>query len=144
VPLDFERNDLVAELAKNGYRSVDRTFFIWEGVTQYLTADGVRGVLESLRDAAPGSRLVFTYVRRDFIEGTNLYGSPTLYRNTRGGNPLWHFGLQSDEVSEFVADYGWRLIEQVGPGYFLHNYIQPANRDLAASELEWTAYVEKR
>jgi methyltransferase (TIGR00027 family) len=144
VPLDFERDDLMAELAKHGYRSVDRTFFVWEGVTQYLTADGVRGSLESLRDAAPGSRLVFTYVRRDFIEGANLYGSTTLYRSTRGRNPLWHFGLQSDEVSDFVADYGWRVIEQVGPDYFLRNYIRPANRDLAASELEWTAYAEKR
>ena len=53
------------------------------------------------------------------------------------------FGLNPDEVADFVAEYGWRLIEQAGPDYYLHNYIRPAGRDLAASELEWTAYAEK-
>ncbi len=47
----------------------------------------------------PGSRLVFTYVRRDFIDGTNRYGTRTLYRNVRQRHQLWHFGLQPDEVA---------------------------------------------
>ena len=71
VPLDFERDDLLTALAEQGYRTDYRAFFIWEGVTQYLTEDGVRRTLEGLRAAAPGSRLVFTYVRRDFIDGGN-------------------------------------------------------------------------
>ena len=47
VPLDFERDDLIGELAGNGYRADSRTFFIWEGVTQYLTEDAVRATLEA-------------------------------------------------------------------------------------------------
>jgi methyltransferase (TIGR00027 family) len=143
VPLDFERDDLATELADNGYRNGCRTFFIWEGVTQYLTADGVGGTFEFLRRCARGSRLVFTYVRRDFIDGTNLYGSRTLYRNTRGQPPLWHFGLNPDEVAQFISDYGWRLVEQAGPDYYLRHYIEPTGRKLSASQLEWTAYAEK-
>ncbi len=34
-------------------------------------------------------------------------------------------------------------VEQAGPDYFVRHYIEPALRDLAASELEWTAYVDK-
>ncbi len=143
VPLDFERDDLLTSLAEHGYRTDYRAFFICEGVTQYLTEDGVRRTLEGLRAAAPGSRLVFTYVRRDFIDGTNRYGTRTLYRNVRQRQQLWHFGLQPDEVAEFVAEYGWRLVEQAGPDELVERYVAPTGRKLAASQLEWSAYAEK-
>ena len=54
VPLDFERDDLIATLTGHGYRSDARTFFIWEGVTQYLTEDAVRSTLGALQAAADG------------------------------------------------------------------------------------------
>jgi methyltransferase (TIGR00027 family) len=143
VALDFERDDLLTSLAEHGYRTDYRAFFICEGVTQYLTEDGVRRTLEGLRAAAPGSRLVFTYVRRDFIEGGNRYGTRTLYRNVRQRHPLWQFGLEPDEVAGFIAEYGWRLVEQAGPDDIVRRYVQPAGRKLGASQLEWTAYAEK-
>jgi methyltransferase (TIGR00027 family) len=143
VPVDFERDDLATELAKHDYRTESRTFFIWEGVTQYLTEGAVRATFEYLRTAAPGSRLVFTYVRRDFIDGENLYGAESVYRKFRKRRQLWHFGLRPDEVSEFVAEYGWRLMQNAGPDYLVEHYIKPAGRDLTASQVEWSAYAEK-
>ncbi len=141
VALDFARDDVLTTLVEHGYRTASRTFFVWEGVTQYLSDAAVRSTLEGLRPAASGSRLVFTYVQRDFIDGTNLYGSPTLYR--RMVNKLWHFGLQPDEVADFLAEYGWRLIEQAGPEQFLQRYVEPTGRRLGASDLEWSVYAEK-
>jgi methyltransferase (TIGR00027 family) len=143
VPLDFERDDLIGALTGHGYRADSRTFFIWEGVTQYLTEDAVRATLGALRAAPAGSRLVFTYVRKDFIDGVNMYGATMLYRRFRQRQQVWRFGLDPDAVSEFVAEYGWRLVEQAGPDYFLRNYIQPTGRNLPASQLEWSAYAEK-
>jgi methyltransferase (TIGR00027 family) len=143
VALDFERDDLLTSLAEHGYRTDYRAFFICEGVTQYLTEDGVRRTLEGLRAAAPGSRLVFTYVRRDFIDGTNPYGTRTLYRRVRQRRQLWHFGMQPDEVAAFIADYGWRLVEQPGPDDLVRRYVAPTGRKLEASQLEWSAYAEK-
>ncbi len=143
VPVDFERDELAAELAKHGHRAEGRTFFIWEGVTQYLTEDAVRATFSYLQGAASGSRLVFTYVQRDFIDGTNLYGSKSAYRKFRGKRQIWHFGLYPDEVADFVAEYDWQLVEQAGPDYFVRHYIAPAGRNLTASNLEWSAYAEK-
>jgi methyltransferase (TIGR00027 family) len=143
IPVDFERDDLAAELTEAGHRPEDRTFFVWEGVTQYLSADAVHATFDYLQRAAPSSRLVFTYVRRDFIDGTNLYGARSAYRRFREKQQVWQFGLDTDEIAEFVAQYGWRLVEQAGPDYFLHHYVKPSGRDLAASQLEWTAYAEK-
>jgi methyltransferase (TIGR00027 family) len=113
VPLDFERDDVLTALAERGYRADYRTFFVWEAVTQYLTADAVHATLESLRPAASGSRLVFTYVRRDFIDGVNFYGAEQLYRRFRQRQQLWRFGLQPEEVAAFLAGHGWRLVEQL-------------------------------
>jgi methyltransferase (TIGR00027 family) len=143
VPLDFERDDLISALTGQGYRTDARTFFVWEGVTQYLTEDAVRATLGALQSAVPGSRLVFTYVRRDFIDGVNLYDAALLYKRFRQRQQVWRFGLDPDEVSTFIAEWGWRLVEQAGPDYYLRNYIEPTRRNLTASQLEWTAYAEK-
>ncbi|ABL05571.1 SAM-dependent methyltransferase [Mycobacterium ulcerans] len=143
VALDFEHDDLLTALAEHGYLTDFRVFFICEDVTQYLTEETVRRTLEGLRAAAPGSRLVFTYVRRDFIDGTNRYGTRTLYRSVRQRRQLWHFGLLPDEVPEFLAEYGWRLVEQAGPDELVQRYVEPAGRKLNASQIEWSAYAEK-
>ena len=144
VPLDFERDELVGALTGHGYRTDARTFFIWEGVTQYITEDAVRTTLSALRAAPTGSRLVFTYVRKDFIDGLNMYGAALLYKRFRQRRQVWKFGLDPDDVAAFVGEYGWRLVEQAGPDYYLENYIRPVGRDLIASDLEWTAYCVKR
>ncbi|NKZ09398.1 SAM-dependent methyltransferase [Mycolicibacterium septicum DSM 44393] len=144
VPVDFERDDLAAELARHGHLGTHRTFFVWEGVTQYLSADGVGSTFEFLRSAAPGSRLAFTYVRSDFIDGTNRYGAESLYRRFRVRSRLWQFGLDPEQVAAFVEPYGWQLTEQAGPDYLIEHYISPSGRNLTASQVEWTAFAEKR
>lgn len=143
VAVDFEHDDLIAVLAEHGYRRGARTFFVLEGVTQYLTPDAVRDTLKQLRTAAPASRLAMTYVCQDFIDGRNMYGNPWLYRRFRERSRLWKSGLDPDGVEELLHGYGWRLIEQVGPEYYLDRYVQPAGRALLVSGLERTAYAEK-
>lgn len=143
VALDFERDDLLTALAEHGYRTDYRVFFICEGVTQYLTERAVRRTLDGLRATAPGSRLVFTYVRRDFIDGSNRYGTRTLYRAVRQRRQLWHFGLLPEQVADFLAEYGWRLVEQAGPDELVQRYVEPTGRKLKASQIEWSAYAEK-
>lgn len=144
VPVDFERDDLAAELTRHGHLGTHRTFFVWEGVTQYLSADGVGSTFEFLRSAAPGSRLAFTYVRSDFIDGTNRYGAESLYRRFRVRSRLWQFGLDPERVAAFIEPYGWQLTEQAGPDYLIEHYISPSGRNLSASQVEWTAFAEKR
>ncbi|WP_082944930.1 SAM-dependent methyltransferase [Mycobacterium sp. 852013-50091_SCH5140682] len=144
VPVDFEHDDLAAELARHGHRTSDRTFFVWEGVTQYLTEGGVRATFDYLATAAPGSRLVFTYVRADFIDGTHRYGAESLYRRFCVRRKIWRFGLNPDDIAPFIEPYGWQLMEQAGPEYLIEHYVNPAGRELGASQVEWTAYAVRR
>lgn len=144
VAVDFERDDLLTALAEHDYRTEWRVLIICEGVTQYLTEQAVRTVLAGLRACARGSRLVFTYVRRDFIDGDSMYGSPTLYHTVRRRRPLWKFGLQPAQVREFLAPYGWSLQEQIGAEQIRQRYIAPTGRTLPASDLEWSVCAEMR
>ena len=143
VPLDFETEALMPALQAAGYRRDDRTFFIWEGVTQYLRPEAVRSTLDQLRDAAPGSRLVFTYIRQDFVDGTDLHGAEALYRRFRQRRQVWQSGLVREDVGDLLDESGWRLVEQAGPSYFRDTYIRPTGRTLSASPLEWTALAER-
>lgn len=143
VSVDFEHDDLMATLASYGYRADSPTFFVWEGVTQYLTTAAVEATFNQLRQAASGSRLDFTYVRRDFIEGRNLYGAASVYRRFRQRSQVWKFGMMPEDVDGFLAEYGWRLIDQAGPDELMDRYVRPAGRNLTASQLEWSAYAEK-
>jgi methyltransferase (TIGR00027 family) len=143
VSVDFERDDLISALESHGYRREQRTFFIWEGVTQYLSPEAVRATLRQLSDAAAGSRMIFTYVRQDFIDGTNLYGAEPVYRRFRQRAQVWKSGLVPEQVGELLAEYGWRLVEQAGPSYYRDTYIRPTGRKVAASAIEWTVFAER-
>lgn len=137
VTVDFERDNVMAALADNGFHDTGHSLFIWEGVTQYLTREALHATFEQLRAVAPGSRLIFTYVRQDFIDGTNLYGARSLYRRFRQRSEVWKSGFVPEQVEEIVAGYGWRLIEQAGPSYYRDTYIRPTGRKLTASPIEW-------
>ena len=69
MPIDFDCEGLDTVLAAHGYPAKERTFFVWEAVTQYLTGAGIGAAFDYLATAARGSCLAFTYVRKDFLEG---------------------------------------------------------------------------
>ncbi len=67
VATDFKQRDLESVMAAAGYRESARTFFLWEGVTSYLTEVAVDTTLRWCSRASPGSLLLFTYVHRDIL-----------------------------------------------------------------------------
>lgn len=143
VPVDFDREDLAAMLASHGHKAGEKTFFIWEAVTQYLREDGVRRTMDYLAKAQAGSRLVFTYVVKDFINGTCHYGLGPRSQAVRVKELTWHFGLEPGRVAEFLAEYAWREVEQMGKDEATAWYPSPAGRTLGVSEIERSVYAEK-
>jgi methyltransferase (TIGR00027 family) len=142
VPVDFEIDDAGAALAKSGFRIEMPAMFVWEGVTQYLTEAGVRKTLAFLSQAAAGSRLAFTYVLKDFIEGKQFYGAESIYkRSVEGG--VWHFGIAPEAVGELLREYGWAEREQAGRAEFAERYVAPAGRELPVFSIEPCVYAEK-
>ena len=143
VPIDFDHQDLEGVLTSHGYQTQQKSFFIWEAVTQYLTEEGIRKVLGFLAKASPGSRLVFTYIRKDFIDGVVGYGSEALYQAFRVKEQLWRFGIVPEEVKDFLGEYAWKELEQMGSQEFTAQYVQPSGRALPISEIERAVYAQK-
>ena len=142
VAVDFDLDDLGAVLASLGYSANKRTFFVWEGVTQYLTEQGVRATFEWLAKASAGSRLVFTYVRKGFLTGETLYGWMSGYKRFVA-TKVWLFGMEPEDCAALLKGYGWRVIEDLGYDELWGRYIGPKGRSLTSMPVERVVYAEK-
>jgi methyltransferase (TIGR00027 family) len=143
VPVRLESDDLGQALAGAGFRADRPALFVWEAVTQYLTEDAVRRTLAFLATAPPESRLIFTYIRKDFFDGERLYGAPSLWRDFVGRR-VWHFAVEPDGVSSLLADHGWTECEQLGPAEYDELYLRPSGRALPATEIERFVLASRR
>ena len=135
LSIDFDTDDLDSLLATHGYSSDTQTFFIWEAVSQFLTETGIQTTLHILAKAPQGSRLVFTYILKEFLTGDNLYGQEKTYQQAVEKG-FWLFGLHPGEVSDFLEPYGWRVVEHHGYDELAEQYVKPTGRNLSALPIE--------
>ncbi|MFL0197723.1 SAM-dependent methyltransferase [Clostridium sp. WILCCON 0269] len=142
APIDFDTEDICTILKLHGYSTDERTFFIWEAVTQYLTEEGIRATFDFLAKASSGSRLAFTYVRKDFIEGRARYGWDKIYEDYVTKN-IWIFGMEPGAWPSFLKEYGWRIIEDIGYDEMAEKYVKPTGRILISTPVERMVYAEK-
>jgi methyltransferase (TIGR00027 family) len=143
IGIDFDRQSLEDVLQAAGFQKGMRTLFIWEGVTQYLTAEAVSNTLEFISDSSgEGSAIVFTYVPRGLVDGTD---QPEWFRGfasfaARVGSPL-KFGLDRVELEAYLSERGLKLIEDVGAAEFRELYIEPIGRALTVFNAERVAFA---
>jgi len=143
VSIDFDHQELGAVLASQGYAADTKTVFVLEGVTQYLTEAGIQTTFGFLAKAPAGSRLVFTYVRKDFIDGKVLYDQEYLYKKWLLKDKVWFFGIDPEDVGDFLDVYGWRVLEHLGYEELAERYVKPTGRKLVSLALERVVYAEK-
>ena len=63
APVDFEKQLLVDQLRKVGFRIDEPSFFSWLGVTMYLSPETVMRTLKDIASfAPPGSAIIFDYM----------------------------------------------------------------------------------
>ncbi len=132
IGLDFDQQVLADSLSAAGFQAGERTLFIWEGVTQYITAEAVEHTLKFVSSVSGvGTALVFTYVRKGLIDGTDRpdWFEPFLSFARRVGSPLI-FGLDQDVLEQYLSGRGLRLIEDVGAADFQEQYLKPLGREL--------------
>lgn len=56
---------------------------------------------------------------------------------------LWKFGMLSATFAEFLAHFGWRVIEDVGYEELAKRYIEPTGRPLTSTPVERMVYARK-
>jgi methyltransferase (TIGR00027 family) len=116
VPLDFERQRLVAGLGAAGFRVEQPAFLSWLGTTQYLTVDAVFEMLWEVALLAPGSEIVFTYhVPADALEASDRQVREVLsVRAARGGTP-WVSSFDPAALTARLQTSGFADASDFGP-----------------------------
>jgi methyltransferase (TIGR00027 family) len=61
VPANFLTDNWMSNLIEAGFDLQKSTFFLWEGVTYYLSRDAMESTLRTIATSAPGSVVVFDY-----------------------------------------------------------------------------------
>jgi methyltransferase (TIGR00027 family) len=116
VEVDFEKQSFRTELRKAGFKERRRTFFVWEGVSMYLTRSSVVKTLQTLRAmSAAGSHLVLDlWYLPD--EHDLLAAARRLSPNLLGllGEPIT-FGIHPDDVGPFFERCAFRVRDISGP-----------------------------
>jgi methyltransferase (TIGR00027 family) len=144
VSMNFDQQDLSDILRAAGFQKGKRTLFIWEGVTQYLTAEAVNGTLEFVSGVSgAGSGIVFTYVRRGIIDGTARpeWFRPFLSFAERVGSPFV-FGLDPVGLEQYLSDRGLQLIDDVGAAEYKDLYLKQLGREMNVFDGERVAFAQ--
>lgn len=125
VGVDLMVDALRPALLRAGFSPGERTVVIWEGVTNYLTADAVDTTLRDLAGIlATGSRIVFTYVDRRALDGSGTFTDVWEQAPREHGEP-WTFGLVPAEMKEYLAERGFDLKQDLSTRDAADRFLPP-------------------
>ena len=138
LPIDFNTDTLKSVFARTLFDWSKRAVFIWEGVMQYISEDGVRKTLSFAGKSAPGSKLAFTYVVKGVIDGSSdIAGAQRLMTEVaKQGRALDLRSRSADYRRVLGASFHLALTVDVGSADYQARYLRPMNRKLPVSECE--------
>jgi methyltransferase (TIGR00027 family) len=127
VPADFNQMGIGEILGQTSFDGSRPAFFLWEGVTNYLSEAAVDAVFRFIAECAAGTKVVFTYVHQGLLDGTaDFIGGKRLLEDVARLNEPWTFGIYPEQLSEFLAARGLRLEEDVPAAEYRRRYFGAA------------------
>jgi len=145
APIDFDTQKLEDVLPPLGYDAKQKTFFILEGVTMYVVAEGVGATLDFVRrNSAPGSRLVYDYLLRPVVERKykGYWAADYVsFAVERAGEPFVT-GWMPREAAAFANKHGLAVVEDVGNRELLKRYMTGSNGKPDGRLLNWQRMIE--
>jgi len=96
-----------ATLSAGGYRSSEKTFFIWEGAAVHQPEFVVREMLRTIAKAAPGSSLVMDFVWKSLVDKTaHDPAAPQTRCDAAVYGEPWLFGVPDGQSDKFFREVG--------------------------------------
>ncbi len=123
VPLDFNIGSLQAAMTMAGFSPGRPTLIVWEGVSNYLTAEAVDGTLRWCATLTAGSKLIFTYVHQRLFDAPHAFdGTESLFAALAAADEKWTFGIDPAELRVFLSRRGLVLEEDCGATEYRARY----------------------
>ena len=138
ISVNFEEENFGPALSVNGYDSARQSFFIWEGVSYYLSAKAVDNTLSFIAgNSAPGSEIVFDYFPATVAQGTCILPEALpLSRALRNFGEKIRFGIIPEEIAGFLETRGFKVIQSLSSEDYKQAYFKArASRNRRVSRL---------
>jgi methyltransferase (TIGR00027 family) len=110
VPVDFETQDLTAELESAAFTRTEPAIFVWLGVVFYLTPSAVRTTLEYIAGQAQPVEVVFDYLQPADTDEGRAHLRARAERLASAGEPLFSY-FTPDAISRQLRALGFTDIE---------------------------------
>jgi methyltransferase (TIGR00027 family) len=144
VDVDFNTQSLGQAMLDSGFNANERSFFIWEGVTNYLTEQAVGSTLSYI-GGVRGSRIVFTYVHRGVLDDSATFvGTRHIRKTLQRVGETWTFGFYPEQLQVYLSERGLDLIEDVGASEYRERYLGAYGRRMTGYEFYRVAFARSR
>jgi methyltransferase (TIGR00027 family) len=125
VPINFQTDNLKEALLGAGFSRDQKSLFVWEGVTYYLSAEVVDSTLSFIRSNSPtGSSICFDYTSLS-PEALNGSGVNKLREHMKSRYPAEpnRFGITQGKLVLFLSERGYDIIEHLTPNEMQGKYL---------------------
>ena len=129
VPIDFNTERLSEVLSRAGYQEGQKSLFIWEGVTMYITPQAVDNTLAFIYSSAASESLIaFDYIYSSVLrQEKRFYGEQEIFKTVSNAGEGWTFGLEDGEILQFLSERGFKLIANYTPSDMEKTYLTAEN-----------------
>jgi len=124
--IDFNKQSLDQLAEEYNFDFTKPTTIIWEGVTNYLTADTVNKTFAFISKFPKDSHIVFTYVHKEVLSNPSSFlGGEKLLKDLENLEEKWTFGFIPEELSAYLAQFNLTLQEDLGAADYRKKYLPP-------------------
>ncbi|MEO8515166.1 MAG: hypothetical protein ABI426_00395 [Flavobacterium sp.] len=103
---------------------------MWEGVTNYLTADALSNTFTFISKFPKGSYVIFTYIHKEILlNPASFLGGEKLLKDLEKLEERWTFGFMPEELSTYLTQFNLSLIEDLGAVDYRKKYLPNRNED---------------
>lgn len=124
LQVDFNEQRLEDLISWNNIDVSIPTTIIWEGVTNYLSAEAVSSTFRFIERFTGGSYVIFTYVHQMVLDhpGT-FYGAEKLLHDLDQLEERWTFGFRPEALKDYLNRYQLALLEDKGAKEYRQKYL---------------------
>jgi methyltransferase (TIGR00027 family) len=115
VPINFETDSLKDVLIGAGFNPDQKSLFVWEGVTYYLSAEAVDSTLNFIRFNSPrGSSICFDYASLSpgAFNDSGVKKIRERMKSRYSSEPT-RFGITQGKLDLFLSERGYRIIDHL-------------------------------
>jgi O-methyltransferase involved in polyketide biosynthesis len=129
--------------SQSGYDYSQKTLFIWEGVSMYITPEAVDQTLSFVvTNSIKGSGIIFNYCFQSLVDGTcTLFGAEKFRKYVMKKEEPILFGIEEGKTESFLKSRGFSHVKDATGKELQKLYFKNSNIDRRLPEFGGIAYA---